>query len=99
MRASHRRWLRLFASCVLILAGLVFFIYWFQKRTTSAHAPSSPPPIRVVTATAKKGDQPIYLTGLGTVTPLNTVTLHTRVDGELMNVAVHEGQIVSAGDL
>src|SRR5205823_400455 len=47
----------------------------------------------------KKGDQPIYLTGLGSVTAFNTVTLRTRVDGELLNVAVREGQMVSAGDL
>src|SRR6185369_16700081 len=97
MNASHRRWLRVFASCVLFLA-VAFFIHMFQKRTTSAKAPPSPP-VRVVTAIARKGNQPIYLTGLGSVTPLNTVTLRTRVDGELLRVVVEEGQIVSAGEL
>ena len=97
MNASHRRWLRIFASCVLFLA-VAFFIHMLQKRTTSAKAPPSPP-VRVVTATAKKGNQPIYLTGLGSDTPLNTVTLRTRVDGELLRVVVEEGQIVSAGEL
>src|SRR5207237_622195 len=45
------------------------------------------------------GDMPIYLTGLGSVTALNTVTVRSRVDGELLNVAVREGQMVAAGQL
>ena len=99
MNASHRRWLRVIASCVVFVAIAAYLIHMFQKKTTSAQATPSPPPIRVVTATAKKGNQPIYLTGLGSVIPDYTVTLHTRVDGELLRFAVEEGQIVSAGQL
>lgn len=47
---------------------------------------------------AKAGDVPIYLTGLGTVQALNTVTVKTRVDGQIQRIAFVEGQDVAKGD-
>jgi multidrug efflux system membrane fusion protein len=57
------------------------------------------PLVPVVVATAQKGDLPVYFTGLGTVTAFNTVTVHTRVDGQLINVNFKEGQFVHKGDV
>ncbi|MFZ1909507.1 MAG: MdtA/MuxA family multidrug efflux RND transporter periplasmic adaptor subunit, partial [Burkholderiales bacterium] len=53
----------------------------------------------VIVATAQQGDVHVYLSGLGTATPLETVTVHPRVDGQLMSVHFREGQLVKAGDL
>ncbi len=52
----------------------------------------------VVVATAKTGDLPIYLVGLGAVTPFQLVTVQTRVDGQIMSLGFKEGQIVHKGD-
>ena len=46
---------------------------------------------------AEKGDIDVYVTGLGTVTPLNTITVTTRVDGQLMAVMYKEGDTVTKG--
>ncbi len=58
---------------------------------------NQPVPVRVVTAV----EEPLalYLKALGTVTPLKTVTVRSRVDGELMRVAFREGQFVEQGEL
>jgi len=53
----------------------------------------------VVATPARSGDVGVYLVGLGSVTPLNSVTVKSRVDGELVKVLFREGQVVRAGDL
>jgi multidrug efflux system membrane fusion protein len=96
MRADLRRPVRIALVLVIVVAIIA---YLTLHNGTKAALPTGPGPIAVVTATAKAGDQPIYLTGLGSVLGYKTVTLRTRVDGELMRVAVSEGQMVSGGDL
>ena len=53
----------------------------------------------VVAQPAKKIDVKVYLTSLGTVTPVRTVTVRSRVDGQIMRVLFREGQLVRQGDV
>lgn len=55
--------------------------------------------IPVAVAKADRRDVPIYLTGLGSVEAFNTVVIKTRLDGQLVQVAFREGQMVRQGDL
>ncbi|QWT45747.1 efflux RND transporter periplasmic adaptor subunit [Azospira inquinata] len=56
-------------------------------------------PAPVIVDTARSGDMPVYINALGTVTPRNTVTVKSRIDGQLVRVGFTEGQMVKAGQL
>lgn len=65
-------------------------------------SPSARPPQRevpVVAAVARTGSLPLFIDGLGTVTPFQSITVRSRVDGELVRVAYAEGAAVKEGDL
>ena len=92
---------------ILALVGLGAYFLW-PKLTGKkpAAAPSSAGTkggralvTPVDAAKARKGDIGVYYNGLGSVTPIYTVTVKSRVDGELMNVRYKEGDIVQKGDL
>lgn len=68
-------------------------------QNKKADAAASQRPIPVVGAQVATRDMPVYLRGLGTVIAFNTVTVKSRVDGELVKVNFKEGQEVRAGDL
>jgi membrane fusion protein, multidrug efflux system len=98
----------------LVVVGLIAAGVWYVRGRAPQAASATPGGVPglgglgagpgsfvvpVVVATATKGDLPVFYNGLGTVTALNTVTVRTRIDGELINVAFKEGQFVKQGDL
>jgi len=95
------RWIAALVLCLLALAGYVFLAGSGKaqsgtgKKGGAAAARSMP----VAAVQAKKGDVAVYLAGLGSVTPNNTVTVKSRVDGQLMEVLFREGQTVRSGQL
>lgn len=100
---------------LLVLGGGVYGFYWLHGKSTidaaSASEDAKPgdighagksgglPPATVVAMTARKTDMPVYLRGLGTVVAYNTVTVRSRVDGELVKINFTEGQFVREGDV
>jgi membrane fusion protein, multidrug efflux system len=88
---------------VVILAALGYGVYRVaapgpQPASTRGNRAASGGPQSVGIATIGKGDIRIIFNGLGTVTPLATVTVKTQINGQLTQVAFTEGQRVNKGD-
>ena len=108
-RAPRRRRLWLLALCLLLGAAAAYWYFFIQSAAPAAGAAPSGRQggganaagrsIPVVAAPAKKGDVGVYIAGLGSVVPIATVTVRSRIDGQLMRVLFQEGQVVQAGDL
>ena len=113
VKAKRRRNLLVVAlALVVAAAGIGAWVYYDKTRGGEAAAqPQAKPgkgrggkggdggPIPVAASTAQAGDIPIYLSGLGTVVPMRTVIVRSRVDGELVRVNFTEGQYVKEGEL
>jgi multidrug efflux system membrane fusion protein len=97
-RPSRLRWL----FWVLLVLAIIGAVAWYYARPESqpktAGRSQFGGPVPVGVATVQKGDMPVTLTGLGTVTPLATVTVKTQINGYLTQVAFQEGQMVKKGD-
>jgi multidrug efflux system membrane fusion protein len=95
-----------------VLVGLGAYVYWQHSRKQPAAfaavgkegarrdrgaQPAAPTP--VLATRVHRGAIAVYFDGLGVVTPLNTVTVKSRVDGQLMEVRYREGDLVHKGDV
>ena len=95
----------IYAVVILVLAAAVWY-FSARSAPTRSHYPQpawagtgrpSLIPVRTVIAGSK--DLPVFLKAIGTVTALNSVTVRSRVDGQLLRVAFEEGQRVERGQL
>ncbi len=98
--SRSRKWIAVALVLLLIAGAYVLSSRGGWKTSRAVQQGSAALPAIPVAATAvQKGDFGIYLSGLGSVTPLNTVTVKSRVDGQLTRVLFKEGQVVSSGEL
>src|ERR1700722_14803183 len=101
-RAPRRRWWPWILALGLAGIGAYLVFPYATQGQVKTPAPAgegaagaaNARAVPVVVATARSGSMGVNLAGLGTVTPLNTVTVHTRVDGELVEGLFKEGQMV-----
>jgi multidrug efflux system membrane fusion protein len=95
-----RGWVWLSILSILVVSGYFLVTRLGGTRSPSAQASSATrPAMPVAAAAAKRGDLNRYLTAIGSVAAFNTVTVKSRVDGQIVNVAFKEGQTVHQGDL
>src|SRR5262244_3497037 len=89
---------------VVIIAGVTSLVLFRRAHAAGAEKKGGPGrgpggPIPAVLGTVQARDFPIYLDGLGTVQAFNTVTVRSRVDGQILKILFSEGQDVHTGDL
>ncbi|HKO06246.1 MAG TPA: efflux RND transporter periplasmic adaptor subunit [Alphaproteobacteria bacterium] len=86
-------------SLGLVLVAAALAAWQLSRRSTDAAGSAvSDPLVPIVAGTAEARDMPVYLRGIGTVQAYNAVAVHTRVDGQIVQVRFSEGQEVKAGD-
>jgi multidrug efflux system membrane fusion protein len=91
------RW-RLIVITGILIAGAVAIYLHLSSGEKQPVRGGGIPPLPISTATATTGDIGVYVEALGTVTPLNTVSLTARVAGQIAKVEYKEGQLVHIDD-
>jgi multidrug efflux system membrane fusion protein len=84
---------------VVGLAAVALALVYWRFADQPASAPAAASPVPVVTAQVQRHDEPIVLSGLGTVQALNTASIQSQVTGVLEEVDFVEGQTVKKGDV
>src|SRR6266576_2527326 len=94
----RRGLLRYLILLLVVLALILWLVFRSGPQAPQTGRFQSGGPTPVGTATVAKGDMPVTLSGLGTVTPLAMVTVKTQINGQLVEVAFKEGQMVNKGN-
>ena len=94
-------WILLLVVCLLAAGTYAVLVKTVRRPVGNVGDPRKPsaPAIPVGAVQVKTTDFNVYIAGLGSVTPIYTVTVRSRVDGQLMEVHYREGQIVNQGDV
>jgi membrane fusion protein, multidrug efflux system len=87
------------AAVCLVSVGLYLLVIRPQSNSVKQKAGPIQPRLPVVAAAVKTKDMRVFITAIGSVVPVNTVTVRTRIDGEVMKILYREGQIVKRGEL
>ena len=92
-------WVWLLIAAIVLVGGFIYYRHRQAANEAAAKAKAAQQPraVPIVTATAKKGDIGVYVEALGAVTPVYTVNVTSRVQGQVMNVYYKEGQMVRKG--
>jgi multidrug efflux system membrane fusion protein len=105
-RPRGRRSIAVVIACVLIAGGVGWYYFTTPRADAAVNSADGakgkqkgPPPIPVTVQSVQSADFPVYLNGLGTVQPYDTVTVRSRVDGQVTKVNFRQGDIVKEGDL
>lgn len=99
---EHRsyRWIWIVVILVLAIGGLTYYRkQQAAAQAAKAKAAAANRSVPITTATVRQGPIGIYINALGTVTPVYTATITTRVDGQIVSVNYREGQMVHKGDV
>jgi multidrug efflux system membrane fusion protein len=92
-------WVWLLIAAIVLVGGFIYYRHRQAANEAAAKAKAAQQPraVPIVTATAKKGDIGVYVEALGAVTPVYTVNVTSRVQGQVMNLYYKEGQMVRKG--
>jgi multidrug efflux system membrane fusion protein len=96
-KKSHT-WVWVLALIALAVGGILYYQRHSSGDASKAKAAPAPRPVPITAAATHQGDIGVYVEALGTVTPVYTVTVTSRVQGEIMEVHYKEGQMVHKGD-
>jgi multidrug efflux system membrane fusion protein len=95
----NHAWKKLVACAAVVLLAGGIILYWSRSDRGQVPMAGSPQPVPVIAIKVRQHDVPIILTGLGTVTALNSATVRSQITGLLVSVDFHEGQSVKKGEL
>ena len=98
LEKKSQTWVWVLIIVLIVGAGGYYYFRQSKTRTSSAQADPAPRAVPVSMVPARTGDIGVYINALGTVTPVYTDTITSRVQGEIVNIYYHEGQLVHKGD-